>query len=310
MNDFSVLIPTYKRPVDLGKCLKALELQTRKPIEVIVVRRDDDTESRDVIGDFKEKLLICEVIVQAPGVVHAMNMGLREAHGTYVAITDDDSEPEPDWLERFANHWDLNPTLGGVGGRDVVTLDDGTVLYEPQVAVGLISFTGRMIGGHHCGFGGARMVNVLKGVNCAYRRTVLQEIGFDKRLLGVGAQTHWEVSLCRQVVQKGYHLLYDPNIRVVHHIGIRHDDDKRTKFNGSVFFNNAYNELVALGTAQSKIRVIIYFIASTLIGHKASPGFFYSLATHLIRSDRTVWTRTAIANRARMKAIRTLTMLS
>ncbi|ONQ99134.1 glycosyl transferase, partial [Burkholderia cenocepacia] len=38
----SVLVPTYRRPADLARCLLALQRQQRLPDEVIVVARPED----------------------------------------------------------------------------------------------------------------------------------------------------------------------------------------------------------------------------------------------------------------------------
>ncbi|WP_455777492.1 glycosyltransferase family 2 protein, partial [Burkholderia stabilis] len=38
----SVLVPTYRRPADLARCLLALQRQHRLPDEVIVVARPED----------------------------------------------------------------------------------------------------------------------------------------------------------------------------------------------------------------------------------------------------------------------------
>ena len=39
--DATVIVPTYKRPDDLRRCLDALKKQTKLPVRVIVVRRVD-----------------------------------------------------------------------------------------------------------------------------------------------------------------------------------------------------------------------------------------------------------------------------
>ena len=41
----TVLIPTYRRPKDLGRCLEALQKQTRPADEVLVVVRNTDAET-------------------------------------------------------------------------------------------------------------------------------------------------------------------------------------------------------------------------------------------------------------------------
>ena len=50
----SVVIPSYRRPSDLRRCLGALTLQTRAADEVVVVLHGDDAETVDVAGEFRD----------------------------------------------------------------------------------------------------------------------------------------------------------------------------------------------------------------------------------------------------------------
>lgn len=43
--NISVLIPTYRRPKDLARCLEALKKQKRVPDEVLVIVRNTDAET-------------------------------------------------------------------------------------------------------------------------------------------------------------------------------------------------------------------------------------------------------------------------
>jgi len=45
----SVLVPTYRRPTDLLKCLQALAMQEMPATEVLVVCRTDDQDTHDAL---------------------------------------------------------------------------------------------------------------------------------------------------------------------------------------------------------------------------------------------------------------------
>lgn len=47
----SVLVPTYRRPADLARCLLALQRQQRLPDEVIVVARPEDDATHERLAD-------------------------------------------------------------------------------------------------------------------------------------------------------------------------------------------------------------------------------------------------------------------
>ncbi|MDB5082706.1 MAG: glycosyl transferase 21 family protein, partial [Chloroflexi bacterium] len=142
----SVVVPTYYRPEDLVLCLKALEAQRRMPDQVIVTVRPEDAVSVERLALFKENtgLPLQVVLVETPGLVAALNAGLKKAEGTIVCFTDDDARPHPDWLERIVQHYS-DPQVGAVGGRDMVytggQLEDGLV-----TRVGKLNWFGRRTG--------------------------------------------------------------------------------------------------------------------------------------------------------------------
>ncbi|MBL8673924.1 MAG: glycosyltransferase family 2 protein, partial [Rhodospirillales bacterium] len=117
--DITVVVPTYKRPDDLRRCLAALKAQTLPAARVNVVRRDTDAATADLLAGYDPAGLALRVhVVGEPGVVAALNVGLENAVGDIVAMTDDDAAPHPDWLERLAAAFADDARTGGVGGRD------------------------------------------------------------------------------------------------------------------------------------------------------------------------------------------------
>jgi cellulose synthase/poly-beta-1,6-N-acetylglucosamine synthase-like glycosyltransferase len=265
----AVLIPTYHRPQCLVRCLDALKRQSRIPDEILVVVRDADAETKALLEGYEfasSTLRVVTVIV--PGVVAALNAGLEAARADIIAITDDDAVPRPDWLARINTHFRADPKVGGVGGRDWLHYD-GKADDGARKVVGRVQWFGRVIGDHHLGVGGPRRVDVLKGVNCAYRRTVLQCIGFDERLLGKGAQVHWELSLGLQLRRAGWKLIYDPAVAVDHYPAPRYGEDQRDRYEWT---NAAYNETLTLLEHVTPMRRLVFIIWAVLVGTRSSPG--------------------------------------
>ena len=115
----SVVVPTFRRTAHLQRCLSALAEQRRRPEQVVVVVRDTDEATRAYLAAGTPPGLSVEVVgVGVPGMVAALNAGLCAARGDIVAFTDDDAAPWPDWIERLRQHFESEPHLGGVGGRD------------------------------------------------------------------------------------------------------------------------------------------------------------------------------------------------
>jgi len=268
----TVIIPTYRRPHDLARCLQALTQQVSLPAEVIVVVRDQDVDTWAMLETLKSlSLPLKPVTVTVPGVIAAMNAGVAAASGDFIAFTDDDAAPHPDWLQRIESHFLADDRVGGVGGRDAIQRSEPWFNGDREI-VGRLQWYGRLIGDHHRGVGAAREVDVLKGVNMSFRRSVFHDLCFDLRLRGTGAQVHFEVAFCLTLKRSGWKLIYDPAILVDHYIAQRFDEDQRESFNGIAFANAVHNETLALLEHLSTTRQIAFWLWAVLIGTWQAPG--------------------------------------
>jgi glycosyltransferase involved in cell wall biosynthesis len=268
----SVIIPTYKRVKDVQCCLEALTKQIRLADEVIIVVRDTDVETLEFLESYDDFVLQPIVLkVNIPGVIAAMNLGLECASGDILAFTDDDAAPHIDWLARIEAHFLSNDTVGGVGGRDLMYINDQLIEGQKKV-VGKLQWFGRAIGNHHLGIGEPREVDILKGVNMSFRRQAIKGMRFDERLLGTGAQVHFEISFCLNLKRAGWTLIYDPAVAVDHFWGKRFDEDQRFVFNEIAEINKIHNETLILLEHLSGIQKVVYLCWAALIGTRASFG--------------------------------------
>jgi GT2 family glycosyltransferase len=280
--DVTVVVPTYRRPDLLVKCLAGLRSQTSYPSRVIVVKRiGDELTENCLAGTVPLNPLV--VSVEQGGQLAAMAAGLAASQTPLVAFTDDDAIPRPDWIERMIKPFS-NSQIGAVGGRDIVILDDfnGTKCGGSEEVVGIVTHWGRLIGNHHIGVGPARYVDVLKGVNCIYRRTA---IAIPSNLRGSGAQVHNEVAIGLRAKSAGWKLLYDPEIIVDHYPGQRFDADARSGRSIVANFDAAYNLTLSIGSRGfvSALRRVLYGL---LIGDRALPGLGRTMIALLAGSDR------------------------
>lgn len=273
----SVLVPTYRRPKDLNRCLEALKKQTRIADEVLVVVRDSDTETWSLLQNYNpDSLSLRPITVKRPGQVAALNTGLEAATGDIIAITDDDAAPRPEWLARLEAHFLSDERIAGVGGRDWVH-KDGKIEEGDQPLVGRIQWFGRMIGNHHLGVGEPREVDVIKGANMSYRRTAIAQKRFDERLLGTGSQINNDMAFSLALKREGWKLIYDPLVAVDHYPAQRFDEDQRHQFNHIGFVNRIHNETLALLEHLPPIRRTVFLIWAVLVGTRGSPGFLQCL---------------------------------
>ncbi len=275
--NITVIVPTYRRPQDLARCLEALKVQTCPADEVIVTVRDTDAATWDFLQEFDhESLLLRTVTVKVTGVVAAMNAGLDVAQGDIIAFTDDDAAPHTDWLERIEAHFLADELIGGVGGRDIL-YENGQLVKGEKNVVGKLQWFGRAIGNHHLGIGEPREVDILKGVNMSFRQTAIDGLRFDKRMRGTGAQVAFEIAFCLTLKRLGWKLIYDPMIQVDHYSANRFDEDRRYQFNKIAWTNGIHNQTVALLDYLSPIQLVMFLVWSVLIGTRHARGLLQLL---------------------------------
>ena len=122
---FSVVIPTYHRRDELRACLAAIaNLETpRDQFEVIVVDDGSPEPVHDLVRVWGGAVDITLVEQRNAGPAAARNAGAARAKGRYLAFTDDDCAPDPNWLQAFARHFHEAPAAA-IGGLTVNALPD------------------------------------------------------------------------------------------------------------------------------------------------------------------------------------------
>ena len=280
--EVTVVVPTYRRPDLLVKCLAGLQSQTCNSSTVIVVKRDGDELTESCLAG-SLPLNPHVVSVEQGGQMAAMAAGLAASRTPLVAFTDDDAIPRPDWIERLIKPFS-NSEIGAVGGRDVVVADDldSTKCLASEELVGIVTPWGRLIGNHHIGVGPARYVDVLKGVNCMYRRIA---VAIPSNLRGSGAQVHNEVAIGLRAKSNGWKLLYDPQIIVDHYPGQRFDVDARSGPAKAATFDAAYNLTLSIGS-QGFVPALRRVVYGLLIGDRSLPGLGRTMIALLAGSER------------------------
>lgn len=132
---FSIIIPTYKRPNELMGCLEAiskLDYPSNK-FEVIIV--DDGGELPDeLFSTFHKKINLTILHQQNSGPAAARNFGAKIAENDFLAFTDDDCEPDANWLKSFSEQFNLTPGPL-LGGRTVNALEANIFSAASQMIV-------------------------------------------------------------------------------------------------------------------------------------------------------------------------------
>lgn len=168
----SVVVPTYKHPDYLERCLKALCTLHFPPedYEIVVVDDAASQETRQQVETFAQAEQARERSIRylpisgtKHGPARARNCGWRSSYAEIIAFTDDDCIPEMNWLQNGVQAFTTE--TDGISGRVIVPLPALPTDYELNAA-----------GLEHSQFVTA---------NCFYRRKALELAGgFDEHFTG------------------------------------------------------------------------------------------------------------------------------
>lgn len=201
----SVVVPSFRSRGTIERCLTSLlDQRTELAFEVILVDSSDDGTERLVAERFPPedhpRLRVIHLAERTlPG--GARNLGIREARGPIVALTDSDCVVAPDWLERLVARHAREP-LAAVGGA----VDNG-LPRNPVAWAGLLTEFNEFLARSP-----ARDVALLPTCNVAYRREVFEQHGpFPEDLWP--SEDH---IFSHRLAAAGERLVFDPTIRVQH----------------------------------------------------------------------------------------------
>ena len=197
-----VVVPTRDRPAALGRCLAALQLQTARDLEVIVV--DDASEDAVAVAATVAAGDARLVRGAGRGPAAARNAGARAARAPIVCFTDDDCAPAPVWAAALAQRIaegaaaSAGATRAAAGQSPAATAAQAITNHLTED--GLDRSTGRQAFAPTC--------------NLACRTDVLLTLPFDERYpLAAGEDRDW----CARLLAAGHTLVHAPGALVDHH---------------------------------------------------------------------------------------------
>jgi glycosyltransferase involved in cell wall biosynthesis len=195
----SVIIAAYNARDTIRQCLRSLADQTvRSSLEVIVVDSSSDGTGSIIAGEFPWVRHF--VFSQRKYCGDARNMGLTEARGRIIALTDADCMPRKNWAEEILRAHEKHAELG-IGGA----IANG----NPENLVGwgayFCEFTAWMPGNT------AGLQTDIAAANMSYKREVFNRYGtFIPGTYCSDTEFHWRIR------HAGLSLRFDPEIMVCH----------------------------------------------------------------------------------------------
>jgi GT2 family glycosyltransferase len=218
---FSVLICTYNRHELLRLALRALVDGTSEKPDQVVVVNGGDALTDAVVAEFQGRPGVAVELVKTVNrnLAASRNVGLPRCTGEIVAMTDDDAEVFPDWVTQIRRAHAEHPETGAVGGP---VLGTNTHTLVGKIA-DLITFPV---------WQAPQYVRTLPGVNIAYKRAAVEQIGPQDAVLFRGEDVDYNWRMQRL----GMKVLFDPAIKVHHH----HRPTLRGLFNQHYMYGRAY----------------------------------------------------------------------
>jgi len=224
----SVVVCTRDRTESLAKCLPSLLALDYARYEVIIVdNAPSTTGTAELLADrAKSDPPVRYVREDRPGLSWARNCGLRHAQGDIVAFVDDDAHTDRYWLAEIARGFARGPKVACVTGLALpAELETPAQLCFEQFG-GLTKYRG--FSSQRFDFDENRPDDPFfpylaaqygAGVNMAFRRSVLADLGgFDPSLgAGTPACGAEDIEAFYRVIDAGHTLAYEPGAMVRHY---------------------------------------------------------------------------------------------
>ena len=127
----SIVIPAHNHAAVTRRCLDAVFATTSggDDVEVIVVDDASTDETASILA--AENRITVVSLSDNAGFALACNAGARAASGDYLVFLNNDTEPQPGWLDALVRYGDARPRVAVVGSK--LLFPDGTLQHAGVV---------------------------------------------------------------------------------------------------------------------------------------------------------------------------------
>lgn len=229
---FSIVVPTYKRKKHVIHLLASLKKFITKQTEIILVEQVQNHKKEFLQKSKQEKLNVRYIFLPKASTPHAKNVGVQHAKGKYIVFFDDDVLLKTSITPFLRNFTKAN--IAAVNGRSVAK---GQKEEPKRNDTGRITFLGHFTDGYSSIV--PQEIETLIGCNMCWRKDIFLSLGgFDEEFCGNAIREEADLSL--RAREKGYKLLFDPRVEVLH---VRAESGGTRKTEGRIqwyfdFFSN------------------------------------------------------------------------
>jgi GT2 family glycosyltransferase len=226
----TVIIPNWNGKKFLPLCLDSLRDQAFRDFETILVDNGSEDGSCDFVRESYPEVKVIS-LPENRGFSGAVNAGIKEAGGKYIALLNNDTEADAHWLEELCREMDSDENIGICASKIVFyfqkeILDTaGVIIYDDGVTEnrGNLDRDGERYQQREFIFGACAAAAL-------YRKKMLDDIAIGGEVFDEDFLVYYEdsdVNMRSQLM--GYKCLYVPSA-VVYHIGSA--TAKRVKIKG------------------------------------------------------------------------------
>ena len=207
MPEISIIVRTKNEERWIGHCLSMIFNQSFKDFEVILVDNNSEDHTVEVAKRYPlAKILTIEKFI--PG--KALNDGIRASSGHFIVCLSAHCIPKDEqWLSNLRQNFNGDEKLAGVYGRQL------PVSFTEAVDKRDLMIT----------FGMDRRKQIkdyfFHNANSILPRNIWEKFPFDEEVTNIEDRV-WG----KNVVDAGYHIIYDPEPALYHHHGLHQNNSK------------------------------------------------------------------------------------
>lgn len=209
----SIIIPNWNGRHHLDVCLSSLRSQSFEDVEVILVDNGSSDDSVAYVRlHFPEVRVIS--LTRNLGFTGACNAGYAEARGEFIILLNNDTEADENWLTAIVSAFEENVEVGSIASK-ILLFDKRDHFHTAGDYYRQDGIPGnRGVWQMDCGqYDRPEYVFSACGAAAAYRRTMLEQIGFLDERFYFSCE---DVDLGWRAHLAGWQVLYVPTAVVYH----------------------------------------------------------------------------------------------
>ena len=227
MVKIDIIIVTYNAKEKLKRCLQSLRRYTHTfDYRLTIVNNNSSDGTAEYLERYNAKINIINNKKNL-GFSKAANTGLKNATNKYIALLDDDVEVSKGWLDKLYNQMRNKPKAGIVGCK---------ILFpDKRVFCSNIFIANKMfkeLGKYEIDKGQRdyiREVDAINGSCWLMRKELIKRVGyFDERFF---PSQYEDIDYCIKTRLAGYKIIYNGEIKIIHHHLLRDGGEEQNKKN-------------------------------------------------------------------------------